>query len=321
MEDKESDNIAIDEINKDNENNYNSLLTKIGHKPIIMTSIYSFVQSRPYILFHLISKDQSLKSSLKDIFDNTQKENDLSKELIGNLNTYIIYRKIKDNLALDLEELKQKIFNNKKLNEIIQKPIRDQDFDINFLLNIFNESETENLIENFIDKNFITTRNTFLELYYESYSKKFSEFGWRYNPDIYNFNNKYVQQQYTYDKLDKKTFFDKYKKHIPKYNNRHLFNDIIEKELKKKNRFFLKKTSRELLEKITYYEYVTEEKTIITKIYNDLPNTKEKNLFFDKIISFYYSEHYSKEIKTILLSKFDKYPLGTKNIENYVKNL
>ena len=242
MEDKESDNKAIEEINKDNENNYNSLLTKIRHKPIIMTSIYSLVQSRPYILFHLISKDQSLKSSLKDIFDNTQKENDLSKELIGNLNTYIIYRKIKDNLALDLEELKQKIFNNKKLNEIIQKPIRDQDFDINFLLNIFNESEAENLIENFIDKNFITTRNTFLELYYESYSKKFSEFGWRYNPDIYNFNNKYVQQQYTYDKLDKKTFFDKYKKHIPKYNNRHLFNDIIEKELKKKNRFFLKKT-------------------------------------------------------------------------------
>ena len=40
MEDKESDNKAIEEINKDNENNYNSLLTKISHKPIIMTSIY-----------------------------------------------------------------------------------------------------------------------------------------------------------------------------------------------------------------------------------------------------------------------------------------
>ena len=54
MEDKESGNKAFNEINKDNEKNYNCLLTKIGHKPIIMTSIYSFAQSRPYILLHLI---------------------------------------------------------------------------------------------------------------------------------------------------------------------------------------------------------------------------------------------------------------------------
>ena len=73
MEDKKSDNKAFNEINKDNEKNYNCLLTKIGHKPIIMTSIYSFVQSRPCILLYLISKDQSLKSSLKAVFENTQK--------------------------------------------------------------------------------------------------------------------------------------------------------------------------------------------------------------------------------------------------------
>ena len=260
MEDKESDNNAFNEINQDNENNYNCLLTKIGHKPIIMTSIYSFTQSRPYILLHLISKDQSLKSNLKAVFDNTQKENDLSKELIGNINTYIIYRKIKDHLALAFEELKQKIFNdNQKLNKVIQNLIKDQEFDINSFLNIFNVQETEDLIQNFIDKNYIDIRNTFLELYYEIYSKKYSEFKSQYFSDIYNFNKKYVNH-YSAEKLNRQTFFDKYLNHIPIYINRNLFDDIIEKELKKKNRFFLKKTSKELLKKMTYYEYISEQK-------------------------------------------------------------
>ena len=58
-ESKESKNINTIEDSK--EKKIKSILNKIQHKPIIMESIYSFSQNRPYILLHLISNDDSLK--------------------------------------------------------------------------------------------------------------------------------------------------------------------------------------------------------------------------------------------------------------------
>ena len=120
MEAKESKNINTIEDSK--EKKIKSILNKIQHKPIIMESIYSFSQNRPYILLHLISNDDSLKSSLKDTFDNAKKNNNLSKEINININNYIAYRKIIEKLNEKHEEIKTDIFKrNEKLNSLIQK--------------------------------------------------------------------------------------------------------------------------------------------------------------------------------------------------------
>ena len=172
MEDTEFIINSIDKKNKDNQDTYNCLLRKIRHKPIIMSSIYSFVQNRPYILYHLISKDLLLKSSLKAIFANAQKDNDFSKELNENINHYKLYRELKDKLTRDLEELKPKIFNeNEKLNDIIQKPKRYSKLDINSLLEKFKNSDAQKLIQNLLDEDFLKTRKILLELYYSRYSE------------------------------------------------------------------------------------------------------------------------------------------------------
>ena len=85
------------------ENNIPCLLNKINHKPIIMESIYSFSQNRPYILFHLISNDAQLKSSLKNTFDNAKKVNTLSKELNQNIETYITFRKLEESIEVNFQ--------------------------------------------------------------------------------------------------------------------------------------------------------------------------------------------------------------------------
>ena len=119
-ESKESKNINTIEDSK--EKKIKSILNKIQHKPIIMESIYSFSQNRPYILLYLISNDDSLKSSLKDTFDNAKKNNNLSKEINMNINNYIAYRKIIEKLKEKHEEIKTDIFKrNEKLNSLIQK--------------------------------------------------------------------------------------------------------------------------------------------------------------------------------------------------------
>ena len=113
-------------INKDNINEeaehkkLHFILNKINHKPLIMEHIYSFAKNRPYILLHLISNDDLLKTSLKNTFDNSLKENNLSREINININDYILYRKINEKLGQCYLELKSNILeNNKKLNSII----------------------------------------------------------------------------------------------------------------------------------------------------------------------------------------------------------
>ena len=88
------------------EDNIN-ILNKIKHKPILLESIFSFVEKRFYIIINFISKDKTLKSDLKQFFDKTKRKNSLSKELNINIKKYIFYRKIleKNNLK-DIIEFK-----------------------------------------------------------------------------------------------------------------------------------------------------------------------------------------------------------------------
>ena len=226
MEDTEFIINSIDKKNKDNQDTYNCLLRKIRHKPIIMSSIYSFVQSRPYILYHLISKDLLLKSSLKSTFVNAKKDNDFSKELNENINHYKLYRGLKDKLTIDLEELKQKIFNeNEKLNNIIQKPKRYSKLDINALLENFKNSEAQKLIQNLLDEDFLKTRKILLELYYSRYSELYKFLG----SNRGEFNQKYINS-YIYEKLNEQTFYNNYMNYI----KGNIFNEVIGKELRKK---------------------------------------------------------------------------------------
>jgi len=305
MEGIESIINSIDEKNKDNQDTYNCLLRKITHKPIIMSSIYSFVQNRPYILYHLISKDLLLKSSLKAIFANAQKDNDFSKELNENINHYKLYRELKDKLTRDLEELKPKIFNeNEKLNDIIQKPKRYSKLDINSLLEKFKNSDAQKLIQNLLDEDFLKTRKILLELYYSRYSELFN---FQPQREYAKFNEIYINV-YTYEKLNEQTFYNNYMNYI----KGNIFNEVIGKELRKKKINFLKNSSKKLLKKINYYEYVAEDKIILIKIYNDLSSDNNKNLFLEKILSFYCDFLATEEISIILSPQFDKFPLSTK---------
>ena len=256
-------------------------------------------------LYYLISKDLLLKSSLKSTFVNAKKDNDFSKELNENINHYKLYRELKDKLSRDLEELKPKIFNeNEKLNDIIQKPKRYSKLDINSLLEKFTNSDAQKLIQNLLDEDFLKTRKILLELYYSRYSELY-----KFQPqrEYAKFNEIYINV-YTYEKLNEQTFYNNYMNYI----KGNIFNEVIGKELRKKKINFLKNSSKKLLKKINYYEYVAEDKIILIKIYNDLSSDNDKNLFLEKILSFYYDFLVTEEISIILSPQFDKFPLSTK---------
>ena len=70
---------------KSNKQKKNSILIKIKHKPIILESIFSYMQNRVFIIIDQISRNKILKSSLKKTFDNSKKNNDLSPEININI--------------------------------------------------------------------------------------------------------------------------------------------------------------------------------------------------------------------------------------------
>lgn len=98
------------------------IINKIKHKPILIEYVFSYSKNRPYILFNLISTDEILKASLKKTFENSQKENELTKDLNKNIINYISYRKIYEKLPISINETEKDLLKvNNKLNEIIQK--------------------------------------------------------------------------------------------------------------------------------------------------------------------------------------------------------
>ena len=61
----------------DKKKEYRCILRKIRHKPLLMSSIYSFTKSRPNILLYVVSDDNLLKTSIKDYFSKSLIVNDL----------------------------------------------------------------------------------------------------------------------------------------------------------------------------------------------------------------------------------------------------
>ena len=123
------DKKGLNLINKnENENNYKSILLKIKNKTIILEFIYFFAKQRPYILLDLISNDKILKSSLKNTFNNTKKENDLSSKLNTNIYNYISYRELRESINCKINILENLFINNDKLNNIIRNPLINNKF-------------------------------------------------------------------------------------------------------------------------------------------------------------------------------------------------
>ena len=90
-----------------------NILNKIRHKPILLESIFSFIEKRFYIIIYFISEDKRLKSDMKKFFDNTKQRNNLSKELNINIQKYTFYREFLE---------------NHKLNDIINYKYTSHDF-------------------------------------------------------------------------------------------------------------------------------------------------------------------------------------------------
>ena len=80
-------------INKENEHNYNSILQKINHKPLLVENIFSYIKNKPFKFLHIIEKDKTLKESINSRFFNVKKNNLFSKEINDNISLIIFYKK------------------------------------------------------------------------------------------------------------------------------------------------------------------------------------------------------------------------------------
>ena len=299
--------------------NFHCLLNKINHKPIIMSSIYSFTQNRPFILLHLISNDIELKSSLKNTLDKTNKINDLSSELNNNLNNYIIYRKIKENIEFKLTQNKFQNFQfNPNLNSLIQKhnSINDKNIyekELTFIQDYSSLIDNDKVITNFIDKQYLLKRKKILELYYLSYA----------NSDL-NQKNLYFKIKKKYIK-DKDYLLNNYEYLMNKINAS-FFNKKIEVQIKLQKNIedlILKGKNKDIFKIITYYDYVFSPNSIIISYFTNVLDNKEKKLIFlDNFFHYLLIDKYSinnKDLNEILKYGFDKYPYTTREYHNLIQ--
>ena len=76
---------------KDSQYNYNSILQKINHKPLLVATIFSYIKDEPFKFLHIIEKDQVLKESINSQFFNVKKNNLFSKEINDNIGLLLFY--------------------------------------------------------------------------------------------------------------------------------------------------------------------------------------------------------------------------------------
>ena len=174
--------------------NYSNILKKIKHKPILLESIFSFSEKRPYIIIDFISKDKKLKSSMKETFLNARRDNNLSSELNQNIEKYIIYRKIYENFPKIIQNIKNNFKHlYEELNSTCKAPLNNtnffeqkevEDFMKEENLKTIEEKKVAEIIENFLDKNYNKYKTMILKLYYQNYEKnKYSTHGYNHIQD------------------------------------------------------------------------------------------------------------------------------------------
>ena len=84
--------------NKEYKYEYNSILQEIRHKPLIVEYIFSFIKDKPYKFLILIEKDKTLKDLINSQFNTANANNSFSKETNDNIQTLILYKKLKETL-------------------------------------------------------------------------------------------------------------------------------------------------------------------------------------------------------------------------------
>ena len=108
---------------KDSQYNYNSILQKINHKPLLVATIFSYIKDEPFKFLHIIEKDQVLKESINSQFFNVKKNNLFSKEINDNIGLLLYYKqykeifrqnKNKDNIIFQKYDIEANIINNIK---------------------------------------------------------------------------------------------------------------------------------------------------------------------------------------------------------------
>ena len=108
---------------KDSQYNYNSILQKINHKPLLVATIFSYIKDEPFKFLHIIEKDQVLKESINSQFFNVKKNNLFSKEINDNIGLLLFYKKYKeifrqtknkDNIIFQKYDIEANIINNIK---------------------------------------------------------------------------------------------------------------------------------------------------------------------------------------------------------------
>ena len=92
-----------------------SILNKIRHKPLLIDTIFSYAQSRPYIFPYLINHDPLLKKNLKKTVEPMKLKNKLEDKINDNICKFVTYR-----LMFDLE-LNTKDIKEMEINKYVKK--------------------------------------------------------------------------------------------------------------------------------------------------------------------------------------------------------
>ena len=111
-------------INEEIKSSKISLLNKIKHKPILLESIFSFVEKRAFIFPYLIDNDPILKRNLKNSIEPINKKNNLSININDNICKFITFRLL---YQIDINKLLEQIkkifikeYNKKRLSPFFE---------------------------------------------------------------------------------------------------------------------------------------------------------------------------------------------------------
>ena len=133
-------------INTENNNDYNSILQKIDHKPLIVEYIFSFIKNKPYKFLNLIEKDKILKNKINSQFSLANKDNSFSQETNNNIKLLIIYKKFKEILN-QFKDKDASILSNHAFENSLTKDELDPSFILyksKYILDKINKDKTLN---------------------------------------------------------------------------------------------------------------------------------------------------------------------------------
>ena len=133
-------------INTENNNDYNSILQKIDHKPLIVEYIFSFIKNKPYKFLNLIEKDKILKNKINSQFSLANKDNSFSQETNNNIKLLIIYKKYKEILN-QFKDKDASILSNHAFENSLTKDELDPSFILyksKYILNQINKDKALN---------------------------------------------------------------------------------------------------------------------------------------------------------------------------------